>query len=242
MNLPPGYHHIQLDIIDSTNLEAKRLIQTGNINAPLVITAKSQTYGKGRLNRHWVSEPGNLFVSIVMQTQEESGKSNINNTLLPFCTAIAIGNTLSKFINSKPLYKWPNDVLVQEKKISGVLIETINKYIIIGIGINITTYPTQNTKLPATCLNEHTSRDIPLTEILESLVLNLDSKIKCNNSDVINEWMQSAYGLGKKIFIQQGKKELSGIFSGIDVNGWLIFKNDKGRRNAVSFGDISYKV
>lgn len=247
MKLPNGYSLIEYISIDSTNLEARRLIQGGKVkNNPLVISAKSQISGKGRLGRNWVSLEGNLFVSVVVGPENRiSNKLRTTNhdpqpSLIPFLTATAIGETLSNFTTTKPLYKWPNDVLVSGKKISGVLIEVIDGYVIVGIGINIANHPIEGTKLPATCLNNQAGRQVQVEEVLELLLYNLDKRISNDTNDIISEWTDFAYGIGKKVRVEQGEKEIIGIFQGIDENGWLILETETGRREVVLFGDVSW--
>ncbi len=239
--------HIQHNSIDSTNLEAKRLIQSGKIGQGItVISAKSQTGGKGRLGRSWVSEEGNLFASFIVSRlsfivdgYENHELQTINNKL-PFLSALAIGATIKEFTNKTPLYKWPNDVLIEGEKISGVLIETIADYFIIGIGINIASYPLEGTKLPATCLDNHTKDKNQVSSVLETLIKNMENKMHMDAASVRHEWMENAYGMGKEAVINQGDKEISGIFRGIDANGGLILETKGSKREAVLFGDISW--
>lgn len=253
MNPPDNYYIIELNTIDSTNLEAKRLIQNGSLSEDIVtvIIAKTQTGGRGRLDRKWVSHEGNLFTSVIVSdkfltTSENTiaqyfPKTNHQRSLLPFAAAISIGETIKSFTETIPFYKWPNDVLVDGKKISGVLIETVNNYSIIGVGINIENYPKLDTKLPATCINEHSAPKVPIKNVLKLFLRNLDKILKYQHNQIISKWMQNAYGIGKNITIGQEGKQLSGVFIGIDSNGRLILQTNDSKREAVLFGDISFK-
>ncbi len=249
MNLPPNHRLIEHNSIDSTNLEAKRLIADGKIGqGAVVITAKSQTSGRGRLDRKWVSAEGNLFVSVVVKGQGKREKGEETLSLqrspishLPFLTALAIGDTIKKLTKTKPLYKWPNDVLVDGKKISGVLIETIANHIVIGVGINVASYPPEGTKLPATCINNYTGKLVEVRKVLELFVNNLDRRLNADMVHILDEWTASAYGVNKNATIQRGEKEISGIFRGIDVNGQLILEMEGSRREMFSFGDVVFR-
>jgi|GEM_PF-418882 len=262
MNLPADYKLIEYDQVDSTNIEAKRLIQCGQaLETNLVITAKSQTAGKGRLGRGWVSEEGNLFVSVVIgkkphmikdrdyniisdntdhSKESEYQKKLPSNVHYPFLAAIAIGKTIDQFIEVKSKYKWPNDVLVEGRKISGVLIETIQDYIIFGMGINIASYPLSGTKLSATCLNNYSSSGLKVAEVLELLIKNFAGLLGLDSQEIMNQWTKSAYGLGSKVSIDQAGKEISGVFNGVDENGRLILDTKRGTRELVSFGDVRW--
>jgi BirA family transcriptional regulator, biotin operon repressor / biotin---[acetyl-CoA-carboxylase] ligase len=239
MSLPLNYKLIKLTSTDSTNLEARRIIKNGNMpSGSLAILAETQTGGKGRLDRKWVSKEGNLFLSVI--SNQCSDKIGRQEFLLPFRVAIAIGKTLSSFGNIQPLYKWPNDVLINGKKISGVLIELIDNFVIIGIGINVSSCPESGTRLPATCLYDYTDNLIQISDVMELLITNLDENLKKDTLDIINEWTLSAYGLDEKISVEQGDNKISGIFKGIDANGWLIIETEEGKRELVSFGDITW--
>jgi BirA family biotin operon repressor/biotin-[acetyl-CoA-carboxylase] ligase len=242
MIIPPHYTHIKYDSIDSTNLEAKRLIQGGEVLGDCIISAKTQSRGRGRLERNWVSCEGNLFVSIVKEVGESDNRINEQNSplsLIPFIAALAVGDTLQKFIEAEKIsYKWPNDVLVRGKKISGILIEIVRNYTIIGIGINICNYPESGTKIPATCLNEYTKKNVLVDEVLESLLHNLDKIYALGKAEIIHEWLSCAYKVNESVTIIQENKEISGIYRGIDENGRLILETNESKRELVLFGDV----
>jgi BirA family biotin operon repressor/biotin-[acetyl-CoA-carboxylase] ligase len=245
MNLPHNYKLIELESVDSTNLEAIRLIKGDSIgDGSLVILAESQTGGMGRLGRRWISEAGNLFVSVVCRCpvkQREDLNLEPDASLLPFLTALAIGETLKAFIKDSDItYKWPNDVLVNGKKISGVLIEIISGYIVIGVGVNIASYPKENTKLAATCIDEHSTAATMVAEVLEVFIDKLDKRLQASRGGIVDEWMAHAYGINKNVAIKQEKKEISGIYRGVDQNGQLILEIDGGRRELVFYGDVRF--
>lgn len=240
MAISARYTHIEHDSIDSTNLEAKRLIQSGSVSGDFVVSAKTQSAGRGRLDRAWISSEGNLFISIAKCMKGD--KDGIAaGQLLPFIAALAVGSALRGFMKSEsPLYKWPNDVLVDGKKISGILIEKINNYAIIGIGINIANSPESATKLPATFLNNYASNPCSVKEVLDALIYNFDIKGELGSKQVLQEWMSSAYKINQNVTIMRENKEISGVYKGIDENGWLILETNGGKREAVLFGDVSW--
>lgn len=240
MLISAGYTHIEHECINSTNLEAKRLVKSRSFSGDFIVSAKTQSAGRGRLNRNWVSNEGNLFVSIA-KIIEPKKDDNTSKSLLPFIAALAVGCSVKEFINNeKPSYKWPNDVLIGGKKIAGILIETINNYEIIGIGVNIANCPESNTNLPATYLNCYAEKFPSVSQVLESLVYNLDLKIDLDRKQIVQEWMEGAYGINQNITIHQENKEISGAYKGVDENGWLILEAKQGKREVVLFGDVSW--
>ena len=124
--------------VDSTNLEANRLIVTGE-RGPAWIVAKEQTAGKGRLGRNWVSKPGNLYSTLLWPTEAEP----VAISQLSFVAALAVHDTASKFANPATIsLKWPNDCLLGGAKFCGILAEVLAPGLVaIGIGINIAHVP-----------------------------------------------------------------------------------------------------
>ena len=140
-NIFPDVRHYKL--IDSTNTEAKRYLSTDYSMVPMWFVADEQNAGKGRMGSSWVSSNGNLFCSLVCPI-------NWNLKLMPMLSAlvaVSIHETLKFFLkeSNEIKIKWPNDILIDNSKISGALIENIingeNKFSIIGIGININSSP-----------------------------------------------------------------------------------------------------
>ncbi len=219
-----------LDEIDSTNSECKRLINNNLLSEKnYIIIAKKQTSGRGRNNKFWHSEEGNLYCSIIMQHE-------LNLTFLhelSFVISIALRKTIISIIgkSSKSIQtKWPNDILVDGKKISGILIENIqlnnNNYIIIGIGINILHHPTNINQLTTCLKSENLSINIDNYKLLKILIKNLNKYFsiwqKNGFSYIKDIWVQNAYKLGKKIQIKNNGQIFEGIFVDIDDDGSII--------------------
>ena len=118
---------IKLDTVESTNEYAKKI--ASKCENFTIILAKKQRSGRGRLNRKWESPEGGLWISVIL-------KPNFFSSLLSLDTGLAVLKTLKIFgIDSK--LKWPNDLLVSEKKICGILLEKSSENVIIGIGLNV---------------------------------------------------------------------------------------------------------
>ena len=154
--------------VNSTNNTAIRIIKKNNYNSGMVI-AETQIKGRGQYGRKWISSKGNLFVSFF----NELNKSNLTIDAITKLNCLLVKRLLSKFTRKKILFKKPNDLIIDKKKISGILQEVIfikgKKFLITGIGINIIKNPTIR-NYPATNLQELTKKSISK--------LNVENKLK----------------------------------------------------------------
>ena len=221
-------------VLGSTNDEAK-LLSKEIENRRILITAETQTKGRGRLGRNWISKKGNLFMSQVFIPE-------IKISDLVFISSLCVSGTIVKFAsNLKVNIKWPNDVLINGKKFCGILIEKENDAVIIGIGINLTNSPLDTEVIyPVTNLNDE---GCPLSkqDFLKSYLQLFDYYIDlyCNQGFKIirKHWLQYAYKINHQIRIRNNNEEKVGIYKGIDENGFLLLKqNDKIIK--ISVGDV----
>lgn len=230
--------------IDSTNKEAKRRIEEG-AKSGLWITATEQTGGRGRGDRKWVSKPGNLYCSLIIDAGNDLQKSS----QLTFVTSLAVRDTIEKFLKYSDIKcKWPNDVLVEGKKISGILLETYsnshegNPFIIIGIGINIEHHP-EVALYEATHINEHSDNNFCYADLFFILTEKIAHWLNIWHNEGFNmirqEWMKHSMGLGKTITVRLPKQELVGRFVDLDSDGAL--KLDiNGEIKLIHSGDIFF--
>ena len=217
--------------IDSTNLESKRIIDSktvlNSLQNNIIVTAKVQTQGRGRLDRNWVSLVGNMMFSIIIP---KAWVKNFNT--LPACVCLAIFREISPNIDVK--FKWPNDLLIIEngitKKFCGVLIENYAEFCIIGIGVNVVESPSENTLFPATHLKKYGIRISNEEKINASLLEILNE----NQVEVLKKWQKMNYFQGKNVKING----IDGIFEGVDENFSVILKQNEGRK-IITFGDVS---
>ena len=157
-------------ITNSTNLMAHKKIKLGVKSG--IITSENQTRGKGQYGRKWISIKGNVFMSIFLNLRkkivlDEITKLNCN----------LIRKSLSKFTNKKITIKKPNDLLINNKKICGILQEIVkfkNKtFIIVGIGVNVAKSPFIS-NYPTTCINEHTSRKLIKDDVINEIIIKFE--------------------------------------------------------------------
>ena len=153
--------------VKSTNNTAIRIIKESNYNTGMVI-AETQTNGKGQYGRKWISSKGNLFVSFF----NELNKTNLSISTMTKINCLLVKKLLSRFTRKKITFKKPNDLLIDKKKISGILQEVIflnkKKFLITGIGINIIKNP-HIKNYPATNLQEVTKKSISKSNVENKL-------------------------------------------------------------------------
>jgi len=239
-----GRNFIYCDEITSTNTELlgnkQKYKKSGS-----VLLAEKQVKGKGRKDRTWQSAKGmNLTFSILLN-KDVASELNINR--LNLASSLTLALSIENLFQLKIDLKWPNDVLVNGKKVAGILIETSIKgstieRVVIGFGINLNQIAFQGEfNYPPTSLKIETGtnidRELMLAEILnifEELVIKLQS----NPKSILDEWREKCKMIGDKITITDGDKSKSGIFYDVDENGYLLLKRNS-EIEKIHFGDVS---
>ncbi len=240
-----GRHFIYCDEIESTNTELLSGKQLYKKNGT-VFFAEKQISGKGRKERIWQSAKGlNLTFSILL-TKETVSELNINHINL--IASLAVSMAIENLYQLKTELKWPNDVLIERKKVAGILIETSIKgknveRVVIGIGINLNQIAFHGDfNLPPTSLKLELGTDIDrentLAEILnifEELLMEVENK----PGIILKDWRNRCSMIGDKITITENDQIKSGIFYDIDENGYLLLKKNNTIEK-IHFGDVSF--
>lgn len=244
-NLLLDYHLLSFDTLDSTNEEAKRLARTGGAHGA-VIWAKTQTQGRGRMDRQWDSLPGNLFVSMLLDPACDIAEAG----QLSFVTALALRDALAPLLPEGTVIecKWPNDVLVNGKKIAGILSESFTPpndprlWVIVGAGVNIDAAP-KEAQFPATCLKEEgvelISAKIVLARFIHHFVLRYNEWTKRGFLPIRREWQKQAWLKGEAVTIHLPQEEIHGTFKEIDQSGSLVLSLQNRRRQVIPAGDMT---
>jgi len=228
------YKIIKFETLPSTNLYLKQNYQT--LDEFTIITTDNQTNGKGRLNRTWNSKKDDLTFSILL-------KPNIDSSKLPLISLIA-GASLCRVINKyiKSEIKWPNDILVNNKKIAGILVEGVysnkTEAIIVGIGLNVNSveFP-DDLIIKATSLkkelNKYIDKEKILNKIIKEFIIIYNEFLHGNNIylDIVRE---NNYLKNKKAYINNNEVEILDI----DYNGNLIIK-DQEEIKEIYYGEIT---
>jgi BirA family biotin operon repressor/biotin-[acetyl-CoA-carboxylase] ligase len=226
--------------LPSTNTFLKeRLAVERDLPSGTVAAAREQTQGRGRREREWLSASGeNLTFSVLLR-----GKYNPRH--LPsasMAAAVAVAELLEKD-GFKPALKWPNDVLVNGKKICGILSEGIPGGVIIGIGLNVNMQKADHIDQPATSVLIETGnrRDVDelLQKLLKHLSVRLDEWSLGGFSKVRKNWESKIPNIGKTVTVRDGGTVRTGILSGFGPDGELLLKDNSGAICPVWAGDLS---
>lgn len=218
----------------SSTMDEARTHALSHTEESTVIVAKHQTGGRGRRGRAWESLPGNIHLTYVTY----QNCPLLMAPQLSFVACVAIGEALRTFLSSEHelLYKWPNDLLLNGKKVAGILLETLpipekqDMACLIGCGINLVSSPLE-ARYPATSFqNEHLF--VPYEDALQKIGASLQQHItlwqKEGFSPMRKAWMTFAMGVGASLSFEVEDKPLKGISQGIDEVGSLILETPQG--------------
>jgi BirA family biotin operon repressor/biotin-[acetyl-CoA-carboxylase] ligase len=234
-----GARLITHDTIGSTNADALRLAREGE-RGPLWVTAKSQTAGRGRRGRAWVSEPGNLYASLLLADPASPDRFPELSFVAALALYDAVGGRIPGLANRLVL-KWPNDLLIDRNKFAGILVEGEGATVVIGIGVNCVHHPA-DTEFPATDLataGVRTSPENLFTALTAAMTVRLTQWNRGTGFAAVRaDWLDRAAGIGKPIRVKSGEGELSGRFETLDDSGRLVLRRDDGTMQAVAAGDV----
>ncbi len=234
---------IQFDDIDSTNIYARNLAKNGEYG-PLWISAKTQRGGMGRRGRKWVSQAGNLFAT-GLYPHKGSAKSA---ALYSFVAALAVYDVITANINQTPKIKWPNDILVEGNKVSGLLLESGGSdgdmWIAIGIGINLVNAPELVDKKTASLADYGFLKDKQAISVLNELIDRFGHWRKIymeQGFDPIRQkWLERAQGIGEEVKAVIAEKTVCGFLLGIDKAGALAIKTANNEIVKIHAGDVFF--
>ncbi len=239
---------LRFEEIDSTNAEARRRAEGGEIG-PLWIAAARQTAGRGRRGRDWETGAGNLAATLLLTLQKPPAEA----ALISFVTALAVGDLAADYVPpSLVKLKWPNDVMVAGRKVSGVLIESGRAagdrlWLAVGCGVNLKT-PPDAAERPATAFAEHLKGDMPApptpSEALERLSLRFQHWLglwECKGTAaVLAAWTERAQGLGEACVACLDQESVEGIAEGLDADGALRLRLPGGTIRRITAGDVFF--
>jgi BirA family biotin operon repressor/biotin-[acetyl-CoA-carboxylase] ligase len=229
------------DVLTSTMNKAREKALKGAVEGTTII-ADEQTSGRGRMGRTWLSPQGNIALSLILKPDLEHLPS------LVMIASLAVLRTIKKMTNIDAVIKWPNDVLIKDKKVSGILIENevrdrIVNYTIIGIGLNIyldiSEYPEISTI--ATSLWQAKPQTISKPEIMATLLAELERLYLAakKGAPIHEEWRAHLDTLGKWVEIKCGDIIEQGIAVGVMANGNLLLRQANGNTTEILAGDVT---
>lgn len=240
----PGWeeriHHFQE--IGSTMVVARELARKGAKEGTIVI-AESQTRGRGRLGQEWLSPKGGIYFTLVLRPKISPAYAPRINLM----ASVAVARTIRKLFGLKAELKWPNDVLIEGRKVCGILAEMeaemdkVN-FINLGIGINANTSTSQYEKM-ATSLKEELRKEISRKQLLNSLLKEIaKQQALLSENKLLEEWKRLSATLNKRVKIVAPGEEITGRAIDIDTNGALVIKGKDGSLRSVIAGDCIHLV
>lgn len=230
----------QVAEIDSTN-EACRLRALAGESAGLVIRADCQTAGRGRRGRTWTSPAGNLYASLLLRPERAPSEA----AALGFAAVMAIGDVAERLLpaGATVQHKWPNDLLVNGRKTSGILLEAQPGFLTLGIGVNLASHPA-DTPYPATDLVTEGAAPIAPQALLERLLAAFVPLYERWETEgfaaLLSTWRRRAAGLGTHIKVRLERETLTGVFRGLDPDGTLRLALSDGTERRIAAGDVYF--
>ena len=238
-----GQRVIYYPKLTSTMDVARREAQQGAAEGTVVI-AGEQTAGRGRIKRTWLSPKGSIASSIILYPSPTYLSSLI------MLASLAVVHSIDKVAGLKSQVKWPNDVLINGKKVCGVLVESGVRggkvdYTIIGIGINanfrVSDFPEISSV--ATSLSDELERDVSRLDLIQCLLVEVERlylTLQAGGS-IYEEWRDSLVTLGKRVHVKSGNEEYEGIAESVARDGSLLLRHSDGNITKIVAGDVTLR-
>lgn len=236
-------------VITSTNTLAKELAIQGAAEGTLII-AEEQTQGRGRMGREWSSPAGkNILISLILRPH----LSPIQISYITMIASLSVVRTIRTLTPLEAGIKWPNDIMIRERKVGGILTEFSAEqdqviYVVVGIGVNLNFDPTIYPEIAhtATSIYLELGQELPRLKFLVTLLQELERVYKelqaGRDSLVLTEWRASLMMLNKEVRVISEQETLEGIAEEIDKHGALILRLASGRQIKVYTGDVSLRT
>lgn len=239
--------------IDSTNNEAKRNAENGAKDGTLYIT-ESQTGGRGRRGRQWVSPSGSgIWMTLLLRPQINPANASMLTIVAAMAVTMAIRRAVAETGADVECHiKWPNDVVINKKKVCGILTEMSAEldcihYVVIGIGINVnTTEFADEIKETASSLFVETGKNIKRSRIVALFAEEFTKYYQkfLNTGDLsglVQDYNEMLINVGRQVRICDAKEEFTGVAAGIDSHGELLVTKEDGTQAVISAGEVSVR-
>lgn len=208
----------------------------------LVVVADEQTSGRGRSGRIWMAPPGSsLLCSILLRPSVAPERVSS----LPLIVGIAVAETIESFVRVPCALKWPNDVLLDGRKIAGILLQSRVgaagvEFVNVGVGINVSTMPSE---LPDGAVSIRSAggcadRDAALARLIERLAAHYAAYCDAAGRPDLSSWRERAAMTGERISVARGGEIVQGMFEGIEDDGRLRLRRDDGDVLVLDSGDV----
>ena len=233
--------------VKSTSDWAKKLAKMGAEEGTVTV-AETQTGGRGRFGREWASPRGGLWFSIILRPKLKAREA----VKLVFVASLAVAKVLREKCKLETETKWPNDVLVNGKKICGILAEMNTKtgnvdYVVLGVGVNanfrVEDALPASVRTTATSIQNELDRKIRLDSLfkwlLEEIEATYDGCVKAGFASVLEEWKAYARFLGHGVVVTDGEERLNGLALDVDLEGALILRLENETKKRILVGDVT---
>ena len=232
--------------LESTNTTALALAEQGLPEGTVVI-ALSQTKGRGRKGRAWISPPDqNLYLSIILRPQEPANRFG----LWTLAAAIAVAHAIHQFTSLPARLKWPNDVMINKRKVAGLLLESAIhgerfKYVVMGIGVNVNLRREdlpEGVRNSATSMAEELGRETDRVGFLQSLLKNLEDQYNVFQTGprkkILETYCSLSETIGETVTIKGTDREWTGKAIGITTGGELILRDQDQAERIIPTDDV----
>jgi BirA family biotin operon repressor/biotin-[acetyl-CoA-carboxylase] ligase len=240
-------HHFQT--LDSTNSKAYQLALNGAKEGEVVIS-ESQGKGRGRLGRQWFSPPFlNLYLSVILRPKISPHQAS----LITLMTAVATADAIQKFSGLLPLIKWPNDILLRDRKVAGLLNEIHSEmdrihFVILGVGVNLNMDEkmfSKEIRAVATSLKIEMGQTVSRKAFLQIFLQELEKWysifLEEGGAVILKAWRDRAHIKGRQVKVTSFGETVAGIAIDVDSDGALILETEDGKQKRVVAGDVSYE-
>ena len=209
------------------------------------VVAGEQTGGRGRVKRLWLSPRGSIAVSIILRPDV------VNLPYIIMLASLAVVGSVEAVTGLKPSIKWPNDILVNGKKVCGILIENEMKgksvlYTVIGIGINVNFRSADFPGIPltATSLADEMGRNVSRQDMVRRLLLELDRLYLSlpDTEPIYQAWQERLETLGRRVQVKSGESVLEGVAESVARDGSLLLRHPDGSSTRIIAGDVSLRA
>lgn len=207
------------------------------------VQAMTQTSARGRHGNQWDAPMGNIYISFLLRPNCDLSRAGE----LGFVIAVGLSNTIDIYLDKEKhtkTLKWPNDILIDGLKISGILLESNLKNghldgIVVGIGLNIFNAPEFGT-----CVNNVAKEPVYVNKVRDAMLKEIAKTYDIWQAEgftpIRNKWLENAHGLGQGITARLPKESFKGIFGGLTEDGSLILKQDNGEDKIITAGNVHF--
>jgi BirA family biotin operon repressor/biotin-[acetyl-CoA-carboxylase] ligase len=238
-----GQKIIYFPRLSSTMDIARQEARQGALEGTVIITGE-QTGGRGRHKRLWLTPPGNIALSVILQPDV---------AWLPYLimiSSLAVVHSIDDVARLEAGIKWPNDILIDGKKVGGILIEneistdkTARAIIGIGININIDESEIKGSSVPVTSLEKETRQTVVKTDLVKNLLQEMEWLYLelPHGESIYRKWCDKLATLGKRVVVNMGAETLKGLAESVDSAGALMLRLDDGNIARIVAGDVSLR-